>query len=108
MWRSDLSDGEGFAFFISTCFSDPERLWPPKWDVEKGQAVEKLPAGAEKTGATVISNKFGNWLNAPKAPGEFVAKGVYEGAFLHMGVSVGYDPSLPDDVVVIAIGPKLP
>jgi hypothetical protein len=108
LWRSDVSDGDSFAFFISSCFAGPEHPFPPKWKIEKEGAVEKLPGGTERTGLTVISNNFGNWLSAPQTPGQFVTKGLYEGVLLHMGVNPGYDPSLPDDVVIIAIGPKLP
>jgi hypothetical protein len=104
----DVSDGDSFAFFISTCFTDPKHPFPSKWDIAKEGVVKKLPDGAEKTGLTVISNKFGNWQSAPQTPGQFVTQALYEGVFLHMGVSPGYDSSLPDDVVIIAIGPKLP
>jgi hypothetical protein len=108
LWRLDVSDGDSFAFFISTCFTDPEHPFPSKWDIAKEGVVKKLPDGAEKTGLTVISNKFGNWQSAPQTPGQFVTRALYEGVSLHMGVSPGYDSSLPDDVVIIAIGPKLP
>jgi hypothetical protein len=109
LWQSSVSDGDGFSFSISTCFSDPEHPWPPKWNLEMPQAVEKLPDGVSKTGITVIANKMDDWLNSPRTPGGFITKALREGALLHMGIGpLWLDPSLPDDEVIIAIGPKLP
>ena len=109
VWRSDVSDGDSFAFFLSTCFSDPEHFAePPKWDVKKPEAVTDFPKAAKKTGVTVISNSVGSWLVKQETPADFIARALFDGVMLNMGIDAGYDPGLPDGVVVIAIGQKLP
>jgi hypothetical protein len=108
VWLSSVSDGESFAWFISTCFSnDPQHPFPPKWELEKG-AVEKLPDGASRDGVTVISNTLENWLGSPNTPAGFITKGLFEGVPLHKGINSWRDTTIPDDEVLIAIGPKLP
>lgn len=110
LWRSDLADGDIFATAISRCFTDWADPFNRKWEVSI-QSVEKLPPAAEKTGVTVISNTLRGpiWMVRQETPADFVAKGLYEGVLFHMGVNLGgYDKTLPDGVIVVAIGQKLP
>jgi hypothetical protein len=106
LWLRSVSDGEHLAWRITNCLYEGDGL--PSHIIDRSEAIDQLPKEAKGTGVTIIGRKGGffRFKKPPATPLDFIGTALIASAG-SLDVDFGIDPSMPDDLVKIVIGPKL-